>query len=191
MRRRALLAAAGTSLASLSGCLGAPEYTITDVTVTSTAPFEFDVTVVDPDAIVEHPAELEFEVRNESDRPLRVRNTGVWPFGLLQLVYSREESAAGTILWTERYETSQYVDAENRSSYGVESTSLVRALDAGDAVSETYELHGDGVHEAGTAYVIGEFESPVFEYQRDGDDDWTAFTPTIEVAITTKEWVSL
>ncbi|WP_251343788.1 hypothetical protein [Haloplanus halophilus] len=187
MRRRALLAAAGTSMASLAGCLGASEYTITDVEVTSSAPVEFDVTIADPDAVIEHPALLDFELTTREDRPLRVRNTGVWPFGLLKLVDSLDtEGPAGTLLWTEQYEASDHADIESRRNYGTDSTHLVRTLDPGETVSETYELHGDGIREAGTAYVRGEFEPPIFEYTRDDTDGWRSFAPEIAVTIATK-----
>jgi len=46
MRRRTLLGAAAASMASLSGCLGATEYTVTDVRVgQSSAPVGLDGTV--------------------------------------------------------------------------------------------------------------------------------------------------
>jgi hypothetical protein len=187
MRRRALLAAAGASMASLAGCLGASEYTITDIEVTSSAPFEFDVTIADPDAVIEHPALLDVELTNRGDRPLRVRNTGVWPFGLLELVRSIDtEGPAGTLLWTEQYEASEHVDIESRRNYSTESTPLVQALESGGAVRETYELHGDGIREAGTTYVRGEFEPPIFEYTRDDNEEWRSFSPEIAVTIATK-----
>jgi hypothetical protein len=188
MRRRTVLAAAGASMTGLAGCLGASEYTLTDVETTLSAPFEFDVTVADPDAVIEHPALLEFELTNGEDRPLRVRNTGVWPFGLLELVHSSdaENPGAGALLWTAEYETSSYVDMENRRNYGTESTPLVRTLGAAETVSETYEVHGDAVREAGTAYVRGEFEPPIFEYARGDSDGWRAFTPEIAVTVETK-----
>lgn len=188
MRRRALLAAAGTSVAALGGCLGDAEHTITDVEVTATAPFEFDVTVAEPDAVIEHPARLDIGLTNRAERPLRVRNTGVWPFGLLKLVRSRdgEKSVGGTLLWTAQYEASEHVDIGSRSSYSVESTPLVRALEPGETVGETYALHGDGIHEAGTAYVRGEFEPPVFEYTDEEADSWQAFSPEIAVTTATK-----
>lgn len=189
MRRRAVLAAAGASMASLAGCLGASEYTITDVEVTASAPFEFGVAITDPDAVIEHPALLEFELINRGDRPLNVRNTGVWPFGLLKLVPSldTEVPGPGTLLWTEQYEASEHVDSESRQNYGTDSTPLVQTLDSGGTVSETYELHGDGIRAAGTAYVRGEFEPPVFEYTRDDTDEWRAFSPEIAVSIATNQ----
>jgi hypothetical protein len=188
MRRRTLLTTAGASIAGLAGCLGDTEYTITDVAVTTTVPFEFDVTVTEPDAVIEHPARLEFELRNPEDRPLRVRSTGVWPFGLLKLVRSPDaDGPGGTLLYSEQYETSQYVDIESRRNYSIESTPVVQAIGSGKTVSETYELHGDGIRGAGTAYVRGGHESPVFEYTRDESKGWRPFPPEIEVTITTKQ----
>ncbi|MFC7174947.1 hypothetical protein ACFQL0_19525 [Haloplanus litoreus] len=116
-----------------------------------------------------------------------MRNTGVWPFGLLKLVPSLDtEGPAGALLWTEQYEASEHVDIESRRNYGTDSTSLVQALESGERVSETHELHGDGIREADTAYVRGEFESPIFEYTRNDTDEWRSFSPEIAVTIVTK-----
>ncbi|WP_435066723.1 hypothetical protein [Haloplanus sp. C73] len=187
MRRRAVLAAAGASMAGLAGCLGDTEYAITDVEVQSTAPFAFDVRIAEPDAVIEHPARLEFELRNDGERAFQFRNTGIWPFGLLELVGSPdpEDEGVGALLWTEEYESSEYVDIENRQSYGVESTPLVQSVASGETVSETYELHGEDILDSGTMYVRGKFEPPVFEYRRDGGE-WQSFSPEIAVTIAAK-----
>jgi len=157
MRRRTLLGAAAASMVGLSGCLGATEYTVTDVRVgRSSAPVGLDVSITEPNAAIEHPARLEFTITNQQNGPVRVRNTGIWPFGLLELVPSLDvEEAGGTILWTSRYEESQYVGAENRGNYGTEDTPLVRTVEPGGTASETYEVHGDDIRGAGTRYVRG------------------------------------
>jgi hypothetical protein len=67
------------------------------------------------------------------------------------------------------------------------STSLVQTLESGETVSETYELHGDGVREADTGYIRGEFEPPILEYTRDDTDEWRSFSPEIAVSIATKQ----
>lgn len=184
MRRRTLLGVAGASMASLAGCLGATEYTVTDVRVgRSSAPVGLEVSITEPNAVIEHPARLEFAVTNQADAPIRVQNTGIWPFGLLELVPSLEtEEAGGTILWTSRYEQSQYVDAENRGNYGTEDTPLVHTLKPGGTVSKTYELHGDDIRGAGTRYVRGEFEPPILEYSTRESEAWQSLLP--EVAVT-------
>jgi len=66
------------------------------------------------------------------------------------------------------------------------STSLVQTLESGQTVSETDELHGDGVREAGTAYARGESEPPILEYPRDDTDEWRSFLPEI-ASIATKQ----
>lgn len=185
MRRRTLIGAAAASMVGLSGCLGASEYTVTDVRVDrSSAPVELDVSITEPDAVIEHPARLEFTVTNRGDAPIRMRNTGIWPFGLLELVRSLEtEEVGGTLLWTSRYEQSQYVDATSRSNYGTEGTSLVHTLGPDETASETYELHGDDIRRAGTRYVRGEFEPPILEYSTPESEAWQSFLPEVTVTL--------
>jgi hypothetical protein len=185
MKRRTLLGVAGASMASLAGCLGATEYTVTDVRVgQSSAPVGLDVSITEPNAVIEHPASLEFTVTNQQNSPVRVRNTGIWPFGLLELVPSLDvEEAGGTILWTSRYEESQYVDAESRGNYGTEDTPLAHTLESGETASETYELHGDDIRGAGTRYVRGEFEPPILEYSTEESEAWQSFLPEVAVSL--------
>lgn len=193
MRRRTLLGAASASLVGLAGCMGATEYTVVDATVGDVpAPLALSVTVTDPDAVVEHPARLTFSLTNERDAPVRVRNTGIWPFGLLELVDTVDAvTAAGTILWTPRYAESPHVDATSRRDYGTTSTPLVRTLDAGERVRETYELHGDslGGTDTGVQFVRGEFDPPILEYavgDEDGGDDWQSLLPEVRVRLEAK-----
>jgi hypothetical protein len=175
-------------MAGLAGCLGEAEYTVTDVRVGSASgPFGVDVSLVEPDAVIEHPARLDVAVTNQQSDPLRVRNTGIWPFGLLELVRSPDTDNPwpGTLLWTRRYEESQYIEAvaEDRSLDRVRSTPLVRTLEPRATASETYELHGDDIDEAGTRYVRGRPDPPLLEYAGDGSDEWTSFLPEIEVEL--------
>jgi len=172
-------------MASLAGCLGATEYTVTDVQVGQTsAPVGLDVSITQSNAVIEHPARLEFTVTNQQNGPVRVRNTGIWPFGLLELVPSLEtEKAGGTLLWTSRYEESQYVDATSRSNYGTEDTPLVHILEPGGTASETYEIHGDDIRGAGTRYVRGAFEMPILEYLTEESEVWQSFLPELTITI--------
>ncbi|WP_380676565.1 hypothetical protein [Salinigranum sp. GCM10025319] len=190
MRRRSFLGVTSASLLGLAGCMGATEYTVTDVSVGDvSAPFDFSIEIVDPDAVVDHPARLSFSVSNEGEQPIQIRNTGIWPFGLLELADSLgAEGAAGTILWTERYAQSDEVDATNRRDYGTSSTPLVQPLDPGKRISETYELHGDslGVNDTGRQVVRGEFQPPILEYATDEEDRWESFLPQISVVIQKK-----
>jgi hypothetical protein len=185
MRRRTLLGVAGASIASLAGCLGATEYTVTDVRVSqSSAPVGLDVSITEPNAVIEHPARLDFTVTNQQNVPVRVRNTGIWPLGLLELVPSLDvKEAGGTLLWTSRYEESQYVDATSRSNYGTEDTPLVHTLEPGGTASETYELHGDDIRGEGTRYVRGEFEPPILDYSTQESEAWQSFLPEVTVTL--------
>jgi hypothetical protein len=188
MRRRTLLGVAGASMAGLSGCLSEPEYTVTDVRVgESSAPLGLEVAVTEPEAVIEHPALFEFTLTNEADAPLRLRNTGIWPFGLLELAPSLDADRGGpaVILWSGQYEESRYVEATSRRNYGVEDTPIVRAIAPGETVDATYELHGDdiggSVENAGTGYVRGAFERPILEFAS-GEQAWEPFLPELAVS---------
>jgi hypothetical protein len=190
VRRRSFLGVTSASLLGLAGCLGATEYTVTEVSVDdASAPFGFSVEIIDPNAVVEHPARIRFSLSNDGERPVRIRNTGIWPFGLLELVDSLgAEEASGTILWTEQYAESEHVDATSRRDYGTSSTPLVQSLGSGERVSETYELHGDslGVNDTGRQVVRGEFEPPILEYAVGEEGRWESFLPEISVVLQKK-----
>jgi hypothetical protein len=185
VNRRTLLAATTASLTGLAGCLGATEYTVTDVTVDDeSGPVSLGVDRVEPNAVVEHPARLEFTVTNTSETAIDVRNTGIWPLGVLKIVAALDNSrAAGDVLWTDRYEASEYVDATSRRNYSAESTPLVRTLAAGDAVTESYDLHGDEISREGERVVRGWPDPPLFEYRTTEADEWESYLPTVRVQI--------
>jgi hypothetical protein len=185
MNRRTLLGVAGTSLVGLSGCLGDSEYHVTNATVDAqSAPITVEVSVREPNVVVEHPARLAFTIRNASDRPIRLRNTGIWPLGILKLVGTRDgDPTGGVLLWTDRYRESEYVDATSRRNYSIESTPIVRTLSPGDSQTSVYELHGDDIRRAASLFVRGWPDPPLFEYAPPGDDDWTAYTPKITVVL--------
>jgi hypothetical protein len=190
MNRRAFLGVAGASMAGVAGCLGRTEYTVTDVSVGEhEAPVEFGVSVTEPRAVVEHPARLQVSVTNTSGDDLSIRNTGIWPFGLLELATAPDEAqpGSGPILWTERYGESEHVDAESRSSYGTDATALVEGVSPGETRSEDYELHGDDIIRAGTYYLRGEFEPPIFAYRRRETRDWQPFDPEVRVTVEARE----
>ncbi|MFC6875444.1 hypothetical protein [Halobellus marinus] len=191
MKRRTLLGVTTASMVSLTGCLGTTEYTITDVQTETTTPLGISVQIVEPNAVIEHPAQLAFTVTNKQDSPIEIRNTGIWPFGLLELVPSldTQDAGPGTILWTNRYEESRYVDAETRQNYGVESTPLVRTLGPDETVEETYDIHGADIIQTGTMFVQGRFEPPILEYTTEHNEDWDSLLPEITVELSKKSLI--
>jgi hypothetical protein len=185
MNRRKLLAVTGASLTGLAGCLSATEYTVTDVTVEDQpSPVSLGVERVEPRALVEHPARLEFTVTNTGETAIEVRNTGIWPLGVLKVVASLDSvRAAGEVLWTDRYEASEYVDATSRRNYSAESTPLVRTLAAGNSITEPYDLHGDSISREGERVVRGWPDPPLLEYRTTTTDEWESYLPTVRVQI--------
>lgn len=90
-----------------------------------------------------------------------------------------QDAGPGTILWTNRYEESQYVDAKTRQNYGVESTPLVRTLSPDETVEETYDVHGADIIQTGTMYVQGRFDPPILEYTTEHKEEWDSLLPEI------------
>lgn len=191
MKRRIFLGAAAGTMAGLAGCFAATEYTITDVTIESgSAPLDLDVAIRDPDAVIEGPARLEFDLTNTGQDTLRIRNTGIWPFGAL--VLSRSESAGearsrpSAPLWTDAYAASEHVRVDGRHAFGVDGTQLIRPLDPGATVTQTYEIHGDDLVRAGVYYVYGRFDPPLLEYASGEADAFRSYQPTVAVHIQEK-----
>lgn len=188
MKRRALLGLAGASMASLAGCLGgATEYTVTDVRVRETSgPLSLDVMVRKATADIEGPARLEITVTNENDRPVRVQNIGIWPFGLLALAQSAPGTAQTvprTILWSDEYEKSKHVHVDSRRSFGVDGKHLTRTLNAGESATDEYKIYGNAITQPGTYYMRGDFEPPLCSYRLAESRDWESYLPTVAVAI--------
>lgn len=195
MKRRTLLGLAGASIASLAGCLGATEYTVTDVSVgESSGPLALAVTIRDAAAEIESPAVLEFALTNESNQPIRVRNVGIWPLGVLVLTQSPPD-APGTgpriRLWNDRYEKSRYVHVKGKG-FGVSSKPLVRPLAAAETVSAMYQIHGENIVQAGRHYLRG-FASGFVRndtpslcfYALSETEEWLVYLPPVTVSIET------
>ncbi|GGL66720.1 hypothetical protein [Halocalculus aciditolerans] len=178
-------------MVGLAGCLGATQYTVADARVTSDpSPLQLDVEILDSEAIIQSPARLRFTLTNTAERPIRVRNTGLWPLGMLELSTvtdpADESSGSETILWNEEYRKSSKITVQSRSSYSVSQDPLTQPLDSGQAVTATYEIHGDDIVRASTYYVYGEFDAPILTYAADTNSNFEAYLPRVEVAIQSK-----
>lgn len=188
MKRRELLGLAGASMASLAGCLGdATEYIVTDVSVKKDlGPLSLDVTIQKATAGIEEPAHLDFIVTNKGDKSLHVRNTGIWPFGLLaltQLPPGTAQTIPSTILWSNEYEKSKHVHVDSRRSFGVDGKNLTRILNVGESATDKYKIYGSDIVQSGTHYVRGNFEPPLCSYTLDESRGWKSYLPTVTVMI--------
>lgn len=208
MRRRAFLGTATAGLASLAGCAGDPEYRIDGVSVAGDdGPLALDVAVEDRSVTVDSPGALAFTLRNDAAAAVRVRNWGVWPLGVPELL-SVDEFGRGTgaRLSADAYDASDHVDPRP-SGIGVDREPIVRPLPAGDRVTETYRVHGDRLTAlgAGTHAVSGWFERrfdgdaadaetdetqaddaevrPLAWYRTGEREEWATFEPEVRVTL--------
>lgn len=189
MRRRAYLAGAAGVLAGLAGCIGGEtEYRVTDVSGASSTdhPLSLDVAVESPSITVDGPAGLSFTLRNGGDDAVAVRNTGVWPLGVLAVETETEHGPADSRLLSDRYDETDRVDVKpNGMSRSGEP--LVRPVAAGESLTERYVLHGDGLLRDGTYRVRGRFEEYILQYGAPGTDPesggWTDFAPEVTVTL--------
>ncbi len=194
-KRRAFLAAAGASMASLAGCLGDPQYRVTDASVESSpGPLSLSVAIRDPNAVVQGPARFAFTLKNPTANPIEVLNHGVWPFGLLGLSSSANDNSEETVhtfLYSPTYAKSSHVHVNSdRSGMNENMDDLIHALGGGEAKTVEYLLHGDDIPRKGTYYVVGGFNRPFLKYATKGND-WKTFTPKVPIAIRVKKRLPL
>lgn len=186
MRRRRCLGLTAATLAGLAGCMGDTEYTVTDVSVGDAAgPLALDVALVDAAATVDSSARLDVTLRNESDAAVTVRNTGVWPLGLLALAPPGAREEIEVLLLSDQYAETDRVEVTANST-GSDNEPITRPIDAGESVTVQYEIQGDRLRGSGTYTLRGYFEAVPLSYRATGDEDWTAFHPKVTVTLATR-----
>jgi hypothetical protein len=185
MKRRHFLGVATASMAGLAGCMGNTEYTVTDVSVADSAgPLALDLDLVDAAATVDSPARLDVTLRNDDDEDISIRNTGVWPLGLLALAQSGERGRGKILLRSDQYgETDRVEVAAN--GIRTDNAPIVRPLNAGQSVTNQYEIHGNRLYSPGTHTLRGYFEEVPLFYRVGNAEEWTEFYP--EATITVEE----
>ncbi|SFR98591.1 hypothetical protein SAMN05216559_2061 [Halomicrobium zhouii] len=189
MRRRAYLAGAAGALAGLAGCIGGEtEYQVTGASGASPAdhPLSLDVAVESPSITVDSPGALSFTLRNGGDDAVAVRNTGVWPLGVLAVETETEHGPVDTRLLSDRYGETDRIEVKP-SGMSVSQEPLVRPIPADESVTERYVLHGDGLIQPGTYRLRAKFEEHILRYAPPGTDpeggDWTDFAPDVTVTL--------
>ena len=183
MKRRQYLGLATATVASLAGCLGDTEYTITDISVASaTGPLALEVALVDAAATVDSSAPLDITLRNDGTEAVSVRNTGVWPLGVLALAPSGERGPVRVLLLSDQYAKTDRVEVTANSTRN-DNEPIVRRLSAGESVTERYEIHGDRLYGSGTYTLRGYFDEVPLSYRTGDTEDWTEFYPEVSVAV--------
>ena len=183
MNRRQYLGVATATMAGLAGCMGDPEYTITDIGVSNMAgPLDYDIEAVDTAVTVDSPGSLDMTVRNSSQTAVEISNIGVWPFGILALMPAKENKFK-TLLLTDGYDETDHVEVTTNSTR-TDNTRLVRSLAASEAVTRRYFVQGNRLSGSGT-YTLGDyFDGPLLSYRTDDTDSWSERNPTVSVTIT-------
>lgn len=190
MKRRTVLSGVVLATTGLAGCFGPPtEYIISAVSAEAgDTPFDMKIDILDADATLEGPARLELSVTNASDEPVRIRNRGVWPFGVLRLSNvnpTENDSWRGAKLMSEAYEESDHVETDADSTT-IDGTVLEKSVSSGQTVSEVYTVSGEALDVAAEYSIYGWAEEPwLFEFVRQADDTWTQFLPSTTVSVET------
>lgn len=150
MNRRRILSVIGLSALPLSGCLdnrngagtagdpGSDEGRSVSVTIRHVAgdgAISFNRNVHRSRITDESPAVIELIARNETESDVSYGTGAPKPFGAL---YDPDSPEA--ILWTDKYDESQYVETEGRQIAGMDDIGLSVTLSPGDSRAETYEF---------------------------------------------------
>ncbi len=189
MKRRHYLGAATATMAGLAGCMGDPEYTITSISSADRAgPLGFDVEIADSAITVDSPGSLDVRLRNDGETAVEIRNTGVWPFGILALI-PPDENGMRTLLLTDQYAETDHVEVTANSA-GTDNTRLVRSLAAGESVTERYRIHGKRLRGSAT-YSLGDyFEDTLLSYRTGDSGSWSELHPEVSVTVAERSLLS-
>ncbi|ELZ79650.1 hypothetical protein C455_08697 [Haloferax larsenii JCM 13917] len=187
MKRRTFVTASALSIAGLSGCIADTEYRIAETTAkTGIDALDFSVRTEVSDVTIEHPAEFVFILENTGNDAVRIKNYGVWPFGLIAVHQSpdADTSIASGKLASQSYETSDRVDV-NPTGMRLDRTPIAQTLEPGERARETYQLHGEEIRGEGTYHVIPYFDESLPSYAI--GDEWTTFEYQCAIRIEAKE----
>lgn len=159
MKRRALLGTIGASMAGLAGCLGANEYTLSDLNVEQTdAPLRIDASLSGKDVTIDGPATLTLTLENTGEDPLQIRAMNLWPFGLPALRGTDDQEYSGQILLlSERYDEVDSVNVSVSGGYtntSIQSDPVTQVLEPADPITQEYTIRGDAIARDGT-YELG------------------------------------
>jgi len=180
VKRRHVLGATTATLAGVAGCLGDTEYSITSVSPAETAgPLTFEVSAVDTGITVDSPGSLDLTLRNDGEEAVELRTPGVWPFGMVALIPT-DRSGSETLLLTDGYAETDRIEVSANSAHQ-DNTPIVRALAAGESVTERYVVDGMRLHGGGTYVLDGYFEDGLCSYRT--GDEWSELRPEVSVTI--------
>ncbi|NLV11259.1 hypothetical protein ACAH01_05875 [Halomicrobium sp. HM KBTZ05] len=190
MNRRRYLGLATAAMSGLAGCLADTEYTVSAVAVDDiAAPLALDVTPVDRSVTVDSPGTLALTLRNTSEKPIEIRTTGVWPFGMLGLAPPGEHGPDAILLLSDQYEETDRVEATASSAH-LDNTPITDTLDGGESVSAQYEIHGERVVDTGTHTLRGFFDAVPLSYRDPDADGWTQYHPDVTVDLSKQSLLS-
>lgn len=190
MNRRQYLTVSAAALSGLAGCLGDTEYTISSVeTEGDSHPLALDVTVADRNIAIESPGQLDITLRNTETQDVMIKNTGVWPLGVLGLAPADASGSTTTLLSTDKYEKADTVEIQPN---GVSRSNepLTGTLGADESIERQYELDGKRVSGADTYSLQGYFDAVPLSYRTGEDTDWVAYHPTVTVTLTERSMLS-
>lgn len=185
MRRRKFLTASTAMLVGLAGCLGDTEYNIDTASGETTIdPFTFEIRAIDREIRVENPGVIEVKIRNDGPA-LSVKNTGVWPLGVLGLKLTETDTPDHRILLhTDEYEQTSRVEV-TETGVRVSNEPMVNTLAEGESITRKFQVRSADLYQGGTFQICNYFEDRLFKYRHKGEEEWTARKPDLRVEIST------
>lgn len=155
MKRRTLLGAISASMIGMAGCLGADEYTLSEPDVEQTDdPLQIDAELSGREVTIEGPSTLTLTLENTGEKPLEIRTTNLWPFGLPALGRTNDQHSREILLLSDRYEET---DSVNISVEGngilnmrTQGQTVTQVLAPAEPISKEYTLRGDLIWTDGT-----------------------------------------
>ncbi len=206
MRRRAFLGAVGASMAGLAGCMGQPEYNLSNFSAKgASGPFEFDASLDGGGITVDSSGTLTLTLTNTQSDPITIKSRTFWPFGVPRLSLAEEErqhdfqntnttrdngfdSLYDVLPVRDKYEQSEAINVsainEPRS---IELELAEKAIQPDKTITREYEIGGRGISFDGTYELYGFDGKPLFEY--DAGNGFEPFEPSVTLKIERKQLI--
>ncbi|WP_330630370.1 hypothetical protein [Halocatena halophila] len=206
MRRRAFLGAVGASMAGLAGCMGQPEYNLSNFSAKgASGPLEFDATLDGGGITVDSSGTLTLTLTNTQSNPITIKSRTFWPFGVPRLSLSEDdrEQEFGDTNTTRDNGFDSFYDVlpvrnkyENSEAINVSAINEPRSIDLeftekaiqpDKTITREYEIGGRGITFDGTYELYGFESKSLFEY--DAGNGFEPFEPSVTLEIERKQLI--
>lgn len=106
-------------------------------------PIELTYDFEDVDIAEDDPARLSVTLRNTGDVPVTIEADPPWPFGVHLLIREDTDEYQRITAWNDAMADSEHLNTCDKAVVSWEEVFVQEDLDAGETVSETYEIYVD------------------------------------------------